>query len=393
MWALREAWRRFNSLDPRLTDAGLAAVLAAGSCLLYLYAHPARLYKLPLVAASSLALVGRRRWPLASLLIQAGFNVAMEEPPTPIQFLGYLIGMYSVGVYGRWRLVSFVVLVGNLILLEIAIPTAGPPLPRQALNPLIGAGAWLMGNAIRDRKERLSALEDRARRLQRERELAAQVAVADERSRIARELHDVVAHSVSVMVIQAGAARRMLSVEPQRAADALRSVESSGREALSELRRLLGVMTSDGGEAGGLAPQPGLAQLASLVERLGSAGLSVSVRVEGSPRSLPPGLDLTAYRILQEALTNVLKHARGARAEVLLRFEDRELALEVVDAGSPASLSNGSSSPSLDASPSGAGRGLLGMQERVAMFGGSFEAGRLDLGGFAVRARLPLEAS
>ena len=189
----------------------------------------------------------------------------------------------------------------------------------------------------------------------------------------------MVAHSVSVMVVQAGAARRMLSRHPERVNDALQSVEGSGREALTELRRLLGVLTSEGGDVT-LAPQPGLVQLDALIERIASAGLSVDIRVEGAARPLPPGLDLTAYRILQEALTNVLKHTRGARAQVVLRFDDRELGLEVVDQGGQES--NGTM---------GAGRGLLGMKERVAVYGGDLEAARQPEGGFAVRARLPLE--
>ena len=176
-----------------------------------------------------------------------------------------------------------------------------------------------------------------------------------------------------------GAARRLQNRHPERVGETLQSVEGSGREALTELRRLLGVLTDDAGEAT-LAPQPGLRQLDALVERVTSAGLTVDVRVEGAARPLPPGLDLTAYRILQEALTNVLKHARGARTQVVLRFDDRELGLEVVDQGGQAS--DGST---------GAGRGLLGMKERVAVYGDELDAARQPEGGFAVRARVPLE--
>ena len=189
----------------------------------------------------------------------------------------------------------------------------------------------------------------------------------------------MVAHSVSVMVVQAGAARRILSRHPERVNAALQSVEESGREALTELRRLLGVLTGKGDDVT-LAPQPGLVQLEALIERIASAGLSVDIRVEGAARPLPPGLDLTAYRILQEALTNVVKHSQGARAQVVLRFDDRELGLEVVDQGGQES--NGTM---------GAGRGLLGMTERVAVCGGDLDAARQPEGGFAVQARLPLE--
>jgi signal transduction histidine kinase len=171
-----------------------------------------------------------------------------------------------------------------------------------------------------------NALEERARRLESERELSTRVALADERQRIARELHDVVAHSVSVMVVQAGAARTLLTRQPKRAAEALLAVESSGREALGELRHLLGLLTQPNAEPA-LAPQPGLDQLDRLVERVGNAGLQVDLQINGVPRPLPPGLDLTAYRILQEALTNALKYASGARTEVRVDFEEREVLL------------------------------------------------------------------
>jgi len=207
------------------------------------------------------------------------------------------------------------------------------------------------------------------------------VALADERQRIARELHDVVAHSVSVMVVQTGAARTLLTRAPDQAAEALLAVERSGREALGELRALLGLLTQADAEPA-LAPQPGLGQLDRLVERVGEAGLPIELHVDGTPRALPPGLDLTAYRILQEALTNALKYAGGARTTVTVEFGERELRLEVLDAG--VQKPNGQA---------GAGRGLLGMHERVAVYGGHLETGQRPEGGFAVRARLPLQSA
>ncbi len=244
---------------------------------------------------------------------------------------------------------------------------------------MIGFGLWLAGSAVRSWRGRARALEERAQALERERELAARVAVADERARIARELHDVVAHSVSVMVVQAGAARRALGHRPEQAGEAMRAVETAGREALGELRRLLTVL-ADGRADAGLDPQPGLGELDALIERVRSAGLQVAKTVEGEPQPLSPGIDLAAYRIVQEALTNTLRHAPGARARVTIRYLEHELNLDIADVG-------GGPPP---ASSAGAGRGLIGMRERVAMLGGELEVGRRE-GGFRVSARLPLE--
>jgi len=223
------------------------------------------------------------------------------------------------------------------------------------------------------------ALRERSQQLERERELSTRLARADERQRIARELHDVVAHSVSVMVVQAGAARTLVGRDSERAATALLAVEASGRQALGELRHLLGLLTDADAEPT-LAPQPGLDQLGPLIERVNQSGLSVDLGIDGMRRPLSPGLDLTAYRIVQEALTNALKYARGARTQVHVDFGEKELRVEVVDGGGT----------SLDG-VSGAGRGLLGMRERVAIYDGELEAGPRPEGGFAVRARLPLD--
>jgi signal transduction histidine kinase len=209
---------------------------------------------------------------------------------------------------------------------------------------------------------------------QRERDVAARQAVADERARIARELHDVVAHSVSVMVVQAQAGPRLIA-DPEGARGAFRAIEQSGREALVELRRLLGVLRATGPAAD--APQPGLGSLQSLVDQVREAGLRVDLRVEGDPVQLPAGVDLSAYRIVQEALTNTIKHAGAAEAEVLVRYGAGALDLEIVDNGSgPAA--NGHQ-----------GHGLIGIRERVALFGGEMQAGARDGHGYAVRARLP----
>jgi len=222
---------------------------------------------------------------------------------------------------------------------------------------------------------------DRERRVQlaeRERDLAAREAVVEERARIARELHDAIAHDVSMMVVQAGAERRVLDPDKDSTAEVLGTIEQIGRGALTEMRRLVGMLRSE--ERDPLAPQPGLADLQTLAEQVTEAGLPVDLRVEGEPRELPVGIELSAYRIVQEALTNALKHAGDARASVLVRYGTDSLELEIVDDGSGDTQS----------SVSRGGHGLVGMRERVALYGGRLDAGRSQSGGFAVRVLLPV---
>ena len=241
----------------------------------------------------------------------------------------------------------------------------------------IGA-AWLMGWTIHKRRVQAVRLEDRAAQLEIEREEKARAAVAEERARISRELHDVVAHSVSVMVVQAQAAQRMIDAEQADLRQVLQSIETTGRQALVEMRRLLGVLRRTDADLA-LAPQPGLEELDELIGQVRAAGLPVELRIEGEPEPLPAGVDLSAYRIVQEALTNTLKHAGPAHARVTLRYRNDEVELEVNDDGAGAGKGGGS------------GQGLIGMRERVAIYGGVFESGRQN-GGYQVRARLPLDS-
>jgi signal transduction histidine kinase len=232
------------------------------------------------------------------------------------------------------------------------------------------------------------ALEERGWLQERERETAAQNAVGAERARIARELHDIVSHNVSVMVVQAGAARRVLTMQPEEAAAALHAVEDAGRETMTELRHLLGVLAPPAdGTDDDLSPQPGLSRLSLLIDRVAFAGLPVDVRISGEPRPLPSSVDLTAYRVIQEALTNALKHGDGRKAEVTMRYADHHLRVEVLNSG-PSVLSGGPPPPA-----DGPGRGLLGLRERVAVLGGDLDARRRLGGGFRVRAKIPLERS
>jgi signal transduction histidine kinase len=238
--------------------------------------------------------------------------------------------------------------------------------------------SWLVGHALRERAEQTEAAEERAARAERDREVAARVAVAEERGRIARELHDVVAHAVSVMVLQVGAVRHRMGESDAEDREALKNVEQAGRTALAEMRRLLGAMRDDDGQPE-LVPHPGLAALDGLLEEVRAAGLAVELQTRGEAYELPPGLDLSAYRIVQEALTNTLKHAHARQAEVDVHYGPRALEVEVRDDGRGPETGDG------------LGHGLVGIGERVKIYGGDMSAGRSGTGGFVLRARLPLD--
>jgi signal transduction histidine kinase len=238
------------------------------------------------------------------------------------------------------------------------------------------AAAWLFGDVARRRRHVTELLQERADQLERTQEEVARRAVAEERLRIARELHDVVAHSMSVVAVQAASGRLVVDTDPARAREALVAIEDTSRSALDEMRRLLGVLRQDG-DGNGREPAPGLGDLDRLVAQTVEAGVPVSVRVEGARRALSPGADLTAYRIVQEALTNVRKHAPGAAASVTVRYQEDCVHIEVAD--------DGGGRP---ARPPGTGHGLVGMRERVALYGGAVEAGPATGGGFRVAAVL-----
>ncbi|MGW2488310.1 sensor histidine kinase [Streptomyces sp. NPDC001606] len=265
----------------------------------------------------------------------------------------------------------------------------------MACSAVVGLGAAL----LRTRRRWQAAVGERGWLLERERESAAEAAVAAERDRIARELHDIVSHNVSLMVVQASAAREVLGTMPDEAAVALRAVEDAGRGAMTDLRHLLGLLapaqdgtdTDPGADPRStpLAPQPGLDRLGSLVDRISFAGLPVEVRVSGEPRPLPQGIDVTAYRIVQEALTNALRHGDGGSAEVSVRWADHALRVEVLNTGP--SVLTGAAPAAPRPHGEGTGRGLLGLRERVAVYGGDLDARRRLGGGYRVRARIPLD--
>ncbi|ALU94547.1 MULTISPECIES: sensor histidine kinase [Streptomyces] len=248
--------------------------------------------------------------------------------------------------------------------------------------------AWVLGDSLRTRRAYFDQLEERAARLEREREAQSKVAVAAERARIARELHDVVAHNVSVMVVQADGAAYVMDAAPDQAKQALETISGTGRQALAEMRRLLGVLrTGDAPESGEYVPQPDVEQIEDLVAQVRQTGLEVDFKVEGTPRPLPSGVELTAYRVVQEALTNTRKHGGpDAGASVRLVYFDDGLGLLIEDDGRGAAHELYE-----DGGADGAGHGMIGMRERVGMVGGTLDAGPRPGGGFRISALLPLK--
>jgi len=279
--------------------------------------------------------------------------------------------------------VSMSVLVGTAAVTAAIESETWPRLPGWAGVFVILLTVGLFGVAIRVARGRAEASHQRAEALVREQQAATRLALVQERARIARELHDVVSHHVSVMTIQAGAAGKVLDAQPDLARGALSAIEASGRETMAELRHLLGALAPGAADADLLQPQPGLAQLDALVESVRQAGLPVTVR--HTPVRLSRGMDLAAYRVVQEALTNALRHAPGARTAIEITVDDADLVVEVTNDEPPATAG---------ALPAGgSGSGLMGLAERLRLYGGKLETGRRPGGGFRVRASMPLEAS
>ena len=324
----------------------------------------------PTAMAMTLPLALRRRWPLATMLVvfaAAALQEVLSTPPDGIAGVtALLVASYSVAAYSDRR-PAIVGLVGALALsLSSGVDDA-------AFAWVLIGGAWGAGTIVRRQNLLLDALA-------REQEARERAAIADERARLARELHDVVAHGVSTIVVQAEAGEELLERDPDGARRAFVSITGSGRQALGELRRMLGLLRSADGEPA-LSPQPGLSQLQALVEQMRGVGLPVELTIDGQPRQLPAGVDLSAYRIVQEALTNTLKHASPAHARVMVRYRNDDVELEVVDDGRR--TSNGSPD----------GHGIAGMRERVRLYGGTLETGGRAEGGFSVRARLPVRTT
>ena len=338
-----------------------------------------------LLALFALPLGLRYRWPLAMLIVAyiGGFLGVAAIPDLALisaPFVVLLMGAYTAGTIPDPRR-ALAGLAASWLLVALVAVSSKQPVVGDFLFPSVFAFvAWAVGRTVRQRTLLAAELHEQALRADEDREDAAARAVADERRRIAREMHDVVAHSVSVMVVQAGGARRILDQDPARAVAAAAQIELTGRGALTEMRRLLSAFAPEDAQAA-REPQPGLHDLGVLVRRAEESGLEVTVRSEGEPRPVPAGLDLAAYRVIQEGLTNAVKHAGPTRCDVVVHWTDDALELRVADAGVA-----GARHPGLVSG----GHGILGMRERVQVFGGELRAGPRPGGGFELRAVLPL---
>ena len=315
----------------------------------------------------------------------SGLAFAALDLPPDILWVAIPVAVYSVAAYGdRWASLA------GLAVAEVgSVANQLTPGRFQAStvvsNALLIAAAWLLGHFVGVRRRYVLQLEERTAELEQAREELARRAVTEERLRLARELHDVVAHAMSVIAVQSGVGAHVANTQPKEAAKALGAIEATSRAALDELRRLLGVLRQEDEPRGDLAPVPGLADLDGLLAEVAKAGLAVKLQVNGTRPPLPAGVDLSAYRIVQEALTNVVKHAGPAHAQVVVGYGDQEVTVEVIDDGRGAVTSAGDGRV-------GTGHGLIGMRERVQAFGGDLEVGPRPGGGFRVAARLPLAA-
>jgi signal transduction histidine kinase len=381
---VKSVFRRIAGAVQRYGDVALAVVLATiGELDVWLpddYHTGSRPVLGATTLAMTLALAWRRRRPLGTALFIAGvLGLQTTFAPTPhppdSPFIVWMIAGYSVAAHVGFRgavlgLAALIAAVDSWVTLT---PNSGGT--DLVFISIILLGFWLAGRVVRSRNVLAATLRERTQELEQEREERARLAVAEERARIARELHDVVAHTLGVVVVQAGAERLHLPAD-SREHETFASIERSGRAALEEMGRLLGMLRVDE-DADALVPQPGLARLDELLDHVRATGLDVELVVEGTPRALGPGADVSAYRIVQEALTNAVRHSGSSRARVRLRWDSAALEIEVADdgVGPPSELPR-------------SGHGLLGIRERVALYGGALVTGRSDLGGYLLVARL-----
>jgi signal transduction histidine kinase len=366
-------------LEPVVLDRLVATALTVMAQLeVWLgHGHGIEHHRIPAAAVallSTLSVAVRRRFPF-EVGVVVPWAGALQltfwgDPQIFPASIGYLCALYALAVWTTQR--RFVLGIGLLVASSAVVLAASNQRPSSTVSfTAVTLVVMVLVRRVLGERER------RAQLAERERDLVAREAVVEERARIARELHDAIAHNVSMMVVQAGAERRVLNGNGDGTREVLETIEHIGRGALTEMRRLVGMLRSDSGDP--LAPQPGLADLATLTTQVQEAGLAVDLRIDGDPRELPVGIELSAYRIVQEALTNALKHAGNAHAAVRVHYGPDFLELEIIDdgTGSPVPVASG-------------GHGLVGMRERVALYGGRFDAGRLPAGGFAVRVVLPI---
>ena len=386
-------WGRLRQLDPMVWDSLLAATLVvvgvvalATGTLDSLHDRPPDALGYLLVVVGMGCLAWRRRHPIVVLGVAATVTTvftALRYPSGPLP-IACLIALYTVATLAsRRRSLETVGFVGVLIVVNVVIDNGSLDPGSLFSNALIFGGAYVVGDNIRVRRAYLRQLELRAADLERTQAEEAERAVAQERLRIARELHDVVAHAMSVVAVQSGVAAHVIDQRPAEARQMLDNISATSRDALDEMRRLLGVLRSDSDDPGARAPAPTLEQLDDLIATIETAGVSVELEVEGERPPVPAGVDLSAYRIVQEGLTNVLKHAGSATAGVRVHYETDAVTVEVVDDGRGSAAPRGGDG----------GHGLVGMRERVAVYGGTLDAGPQPGGGFRVVARLPMAAA
>jgi signal transduction histidine kinase len=387
----RSAARSRARLEPYVGDILLASALAiaAGSAASgATSAEPERFLLVVLAGGAVLTLAARRVYPVhvfAVAVVTTSFFALAYDGYWPF---AALLAFYSVAAHAPRRTATIAGTAGALVLAaSIAHLIDWQPVTWSKLALFAGrlaplVAAWILGDNMRTRRAYLGALEDRAGQLEREHEANARRAAAEEQARLAREVHDVVAHNLSVIIVQATAADTVFANDPVEARRAVRTIGSTARQALDEVRRVLGVVTIGEERSPKFPPQPTLGRLDDLLEQVRTAGLDVQLEVAGDARQLPPALELSAYRIVQEALTNTLRHANAKHATVTVRFDPDALDLEIIDDGPLSAARNG-----------GGGRGLIGMRERAAAFGGRVDADRIPAGGFRVAARLPFPSA
>ena len=371
----------------RALDAGLAGALTVAAVVEVTLGGYSPLTAV-FAATVTVTLNWRRAYPLVVMAVTAGAwtvpimlgLVPSEAALTPL--IALLVAVYSVARHATTRIALAGGAVAVLAALASDLRMAHPTLGDFGFTAILISWPWFAGFALRGRELTNAALAQRALLLEAERDTRARMAVAEERGRIARELHDIIAHSVSVMVVQAGAAQEVLRQRPERAETALRAIGDTGRDALLDLRRLLGLLR-DGELPAVLAPQPGIGDIDALAGQVRAAGLPVTVSVLGEATAVPAGVDLTAFRVVQEALTNSLRYAGPAEAAVTVEYARDTLLVTVTDTGTGAAPRDGA----------GAGHGLAGMRERVTLYGGQLEAGPRARGGYRVAARMPLGGS
>jgi len=391
---LRSTGQRLRHPGPLAIDGGIAVVLLgfmvvqlAGAHRLQAGQHPATPLAYVLAVLICAPFGTHRKWPLPSLAVcLAALLVYSVGRYTAYPGLSIFALTFGISLHSSRR-VALVTVIASAVALTVALgvqPPAVRSLSTWVESELGVVVAWLAAENLRNRRARWAELHARAERLERERAAEARRAVTEERLRIARELHDVVAHSMSVIAVQSAVGHHVMDSHPEEARHALAAIEATSRSALTEMRRLLGVLRQDGEPASSLVPAPGLADLAPLVAHVQEAGLSVWVQVEGERGPVPPGVDLSAYRIIQEALTNVIKHAGRATAHVNVGYRPGSVTLEITDDGAGAAPAAG------QAAGFSTGHGIIGMRERVAVFGGEFAAGPRPEGGFRVFACLPI---